>query len=657
MVDSPGAAPVASAPPRAREVPLWILIAVSAVYAVVFGSLSILRYESFNSSINDLGFYNQLFWVTLHGGPAAWATHSQTNFYADFPWQTSSFLLLEPFYAISPTPVTLLVLQAIGLPLAAVPLYLLARQYGFTSWTALAIGACYLVNFQVQSVNLNDFHLQSFFPLTFFSMILFYESGWRKSFFVAAVISLITNPLTLVLTLGFLVVQLVRLPSPDPFFRRLFRRLGMWIRGLNVEFWVGALGVGLLVFEGWAGLIGAYHLGGASPSSSTGGWSSFVSIRVVYFVAAFAPFLGVALAKRETQILAVPLVVFLALGDIGFSGFIGRQDTLEYSVVALWGLLLFARQHPGTRPLHWLRSRVRQRRWRLPGLERQSPNLTIVAAVVASGALFATLSPVSPWNQVPKLITGVNENPAEFTNVTVADNFIRSAMNLIPPDAPVLTQNNIPQLTGRTDFAWAFPGLPTPNLTSFDYILSDQSTNAFARYWYVYLEPYVESALDSGDWGVLAIGYGVLLLERGYTGIPDLVAPVPFSARDMSLASGHFAGAIAVHPPAQNDIFWYGPYIDLPAGTYTVTFRVMVGSGATYTEPILRLAVTNGTTSSPTIYVAEQLYRFDFPSANTWTDISLTFTLSQFVESVELPGQEPTAATTIYFGGATITPG
>jgi len=117
-----------------KAAPLIVLIAGVSAYAVYFATLSILRFESFNSSINDLGFYNELMWISVHGGPPAWAQNVQTNFYAAYPWQTASFLLFVPLYSAFPSPITLLVVQAIGLPLAALPIFALSRRYGITEW-------------------------------------------------------------------------------------------------------------------------------------------------------------------------------------------------------------------------------------------------------------------------------------------------------------------------------------------------------------------------------------------------------------------------------------------------------------------------------------------------------------------------------------------
>jgi uncharacterized membrane protein len=631
----------------------------SAGYAAILGYYTILRFESFNSSINDLGFYNQLLWITIHGGPTAWATHAQASFYATYPWQTATFLVLVPVYAVFPSPVTLLVAQATGTALAAIPIYLLARKYGISAWASFGIGGCYLLNFQLQAVNLNDFHLQTFYPLTFFTMVLFYEYGWKKLFVVVGTISLLTNPLTLVLTLAFLGAVLVRECSPRLTLSKLLTGFVGWFRTRNALSLLLILGVALGAFEVWAGLVGAYHFGATTAQSGSQAYFPTVSTRLIFLVATFLPFLFAAFVIRETLVMMVPLAAFLAWADVSFFlPYLGRQDLIEFLVVALWGLMLFASRANDL----WFVTRLRKTApARGPGslrpLHRPSRHLTVIAAVVVTAICFVGLSPLSPWHQNTQPVNNLNENPTTITTVTPADHFLVSAMALIPANASVLTQNNIVQLTGRYSFQWIFPGKPAANLSQVGYILADQSAEHFAQLWYSYLRPYVESALESQTFGIQAIGYGVLLLQRGYQGSPELVGPLSYSPSQMGLSSGYLAGSTAVHPAQNDSLFWYGPFVDLPAGPYTASFRLMIGPGASPSAPFLTVAVTNETSSGRVVYASSALHASDFPGPDIWTTVSFNFTLSEFVASSEFPGLNATNAAEIYFGGVTVTVG
>lgn len=641
-----------------RGLPFILLLVLSVGYVLFFGNLSILKLESFNASVNDLGYFNELFWITIHGGPAAWAAHVEPNFYAGFPWQTGVFVVLLPVYMLWPSPGTLLIVQTVALGSGSIPAFFLSRKYGLSSWASFAIGGVYLLNYQVQSVNLNDFHIQCLYPLIFLSMILFYEYGWTWAFLGAGVLSLLTNPLTLALTIGFLLAILLRGAPQSDTLRYGVRKLMDWFRTWSAESILLSLAVVLVVFELASGSITGYHLGSTAARGGTQTYYAEFSVRMLYLIMAFAPFLGVALLERETAILAAVLAPFLALGDLSYFGFIGRQDSIEFSVVALWGLILFASRHP-TRDLYSaISSRIGASKPRA-GATRFArwPNATVLGAIAMTVVLFLGLSPVSPWNHQPQLVGDVDENPANFDRITPADHFLDSAIRLIPPNASVLTQNNIPQLTGRYTFQWAFPGKTGINVTNFAFILSDESTNSFAQYWYNFMRPYVESAVDSHRFGIVALGYGILLLQRGYRGSAEITGPLPYSPSNLELATGYLADGLAIHEPANNSTFWYGPYVDLPPGNYTATYQVMVRGLLSPASPIIRVGVSNYSMSGTVFYASTEVFGYNFAKVNFWVNLTLNFSLDRFTRGLELPGLNPTSAAEIELGGVVITLG
>jgi len=636
--------------------PLLILLACATTYAVVTWYVALLRFESFNSSVDDLGFFNQLMWITLHGGPSAWATYAQANFYAYYPWQTSTFLLLVPVYAAFPSPVTLLVVQSVAISFATVPIYLLARKYGLSAWAGLALGAGFLLDFQIQSVTLFDFHLQTLYPLTFFSMVLFYEYGWKKLFLVAGAISLITNPLTLAITVFFVAAMFLRDSTTGWAISKLPRRILGWLTQRPFVSLLLILGVALAAVELWAGLVGGYHLGQSVAQGGPRAYFPTVPTRLLYLAVTFLPLLAAAFLVRETQVLLIPLIAWLALADFTFIvPYIGRPDVIEFVVVGFWGLILFASRHPGRRVVARLQRAAPKRwprRWGLPSAS--GPNYTVAGGVAVVAVVCIAMSPLSPWNVIPQTVADINETIPNITTITPADHFLSSVLSLIPANASLLTQNNIPQLTGRYSFQWPMPPKPAPNITQANYILTDQSASSFSQIWYSFLRPYVMTALETRDFGILAMGYGILLLERGYHGPPEVVGPLPYGASEMSLRTGYRSGSIAVHPPGVASTFWYGPYVDLPAGNYTATFRLMIGPGAPPNTQVVILSVTNESADGQLVYSAFPVHAVDFSTPDVWTNFTIGFTLTQFVVNAEFPGLWTTNAATIYFGGVTV---
>ncbi len=71
-----------------------------------------------------------------------------------------------------------------------------------------------------------------------------------------------------------------------------------------------------------------------------------------------------------------------------------------------------------------------------------------------------------------------------------------------------------------------------------------------------------------------------------------------------------------------NDHITYGPYVELPAGSYTVTWKLKTDDRDRSSLDILQLDVT---TNSGSNYLANRrVNRSEFPDANVWTEFSVS---------------------------------
>lgn len=136
----------------------WLPLTLAVVYAAVFSILSILRHQAFHTQTWDLGIFEQSFWNTLRGqvmfNNFENANHLSVHF--------SPFLfLLVPLYAISPGPYPLLIIQALALGSAVIPLYRLAHA-ATNRHTALVAAIAYLLLPSLHWLNLFDFHEVAF---------------------------------------------------------------------------------------------------------------------------------------------------------------------------------------------------------------------------------------------------------------------------------------------------------------------------------------------------------------------------------------------------------------------------------------------------------------------------------------------------------------
>ena len=175
--------------PRAveRAAPRVVLGAAIAAYVVYVSIHTIRHHWSLGTSAFDLGIQENVLWNTVHGdilysslmGGHYLGTHTSLV-----------LLLMAPFYALAPHTETLLVLQAMVLGLAALPLFLLARKVLESDWQGVLIATLWLSHPAVGGANFYDFHPVACAPLFLFAAVNFWWSREWRPFWVAIVLLL-----------------------------------------------------------------------------------------------------------------------------------------------------------------------------------------------------------------------------------------------------------------------------------------------------------------------------------------------------------------------------------------------------------------------------------------------------------------------------------
>ena len=131
-----------------------IIFILIAVYFLIFAALSSLRHYTFQTQTWDLAVFEQSFWQTLHGKFMYNIFENKNHFAVHF----SPFLvILVPLYALWQSPYLLLISQSLALALAALPLYLLAKDLLNKKW-AIVTAILYLIYPSLHWLNLFDFH-------------------------------------------------------------------------------------------------------------------------------------------------------------------------------------------------------------------------------------------------------------------------------------------------------------------------------------------------------------------------------------------------------------------------------------------------------------------------------------------------------------------
>ncbi|OHD73869.1 MAG: hypothetical protein A2177_14360 [Spirochaetes bacterium RBG_13_68_11] len=178
-----------------------ILLAVFTVgYGAFFSVYTVMKHLAFHSYAFDLGWQNQVFDTLLRtGNPRATGYITIDHFSLHFQ---PLYYLLAPFYALHRDPTTLLVLQAVALPVAAVPLYLVARRRLGNPWLSLTVAAVFLLYPALHGLNTYDFHgVVLLIPIASFALY-FLETGAMPLFWVFLALGLITREDTAVTLSG-----------------------------------------------------------------------------------------------------------------------------------------------------------------------------------------------------------------------------------------------------------------------------------------------------------------------------------------------------------------------------------------------------------------------------------------------------------------------
>lgn len=150
-------------------------LAVAIIAYVVYVSVhTIVNHHSLGTAAYDLGLQENALWNTLHGD-LLFSSPMDSHYlgvHASF-----ILLLIAPLYGLAPMTETLLVLQALVLGLAALPLYLFARDVLSNELQALLLGVLWLSHPAVGGANFYDFHPIAFAPVILFTAALFW---WRE---------------------------------------------------------------------------------------------------------------------------------------------------------------------------------------------------------------------------------------------------------------------------------------------------------------------------------------------------------------------------------------------------------------------------------------------------------------------------------------------
>jgi uncharacterized membrane protein len=192
--------------------PLLVVIAATAAYAVALSWFSILNVRYQNIPSFDLAVYDNLVWNTSHGRfLASSLVRGGTHMSAHFD---PLLVLLAPLYRLAPHAETLLIFQSAWLGSAAIPLFLLSRRVLGVGWIAVVFAGAFLLHPALHGINLYEFHsLALVVPLLVWSVYFLERGSWWGYWVVLSLILLTREDMALLACgIGLYVADSMRRP-------------------------------------------------------------------------------------------------------------------------------------------------------------------------------------------------------------------------------------------------------------------------------------------------------------------------------------------------------------------------------------------------------------------------------------------------------------
>jgi uncharacterized membrane protein len=587
----------------------WLLLLIST-YVVVMSFVVLLRFYTFRTNAFDLGIFNQAFSTALKG-KLFYETPDQyiipSGSFLGTHFSLLMFLLL-PIYALFPFPQTLLITQTVVVALAAVPIYLIAQRILGKGKLPLVIAGAYLLNPATLNMNLFDFHLEAFLP--FFLGMFFYGylvKKW-KTYATFLILSLVTIDFAPIMVGAICLAHFFRSVSV-----RSSVRWGIRIGGTRKQriILLSTIVLSLLVFYLTLSLSGIFSgkstnvqqiLSGfvQSPSSPTDNLLKLQFWYLALVSVMFLPFLA------PSQLVMIgPWFLVTILGSVSTDYSFGYQYAGAYVVPYLIIASIY-----GVAKLR---------------------EVKIAKLLLTGGIMLCVIT--SPFNPLMMgHISGIAYEQG-FSFPTSHDTVLNQALNLIPPNASVLTQNSLfTQVSNRED-AYV---LLLNNQVPVKYVLADATSPTYGQIIWrdKAMKGYLPSYLANSSYGILVNDDGVILLEKGYSGPILLSGPTNYvyNFRTLSILDGALkndptsvSGTILYRAPGiqTGTTFWFGPNASIPSGEYQVSFFL---KDEPTTNGSLTLQVSFFNSTHARVLTQRTLTQADFLNPGSWTSISLNFT-------------------------------
>ncbi len=474
-----------------------IIVAAIAAYAALYSTLSVIRFLTYNAYVYDLGLSSSLLYSAVHNG---------TYFFIQNPGNITAnkmiYIPLAVIFQFYPNFIPLLIFQSVWLAVGAYPLYRISRKVISDPFLSILPPLLYLLYYPLAGVSWYDFHFMALFPTFFFFGFWLYLCDRKIASVLVLFIAAMTNYLAAVIVLLF---GLVAVFSKRENSSRIREKL---------------YGVSLVIFPSILFLIINMHFG-VSYTTSVSNASGFpkslfayLPLKLFLVFSLFFPLFFISLYSPKYLLLALPYFAFVFFQGSHLAYF--SPINFQYPSLVIPGL--FISFVYGFRRL----MDISRRR----GYSRRVGR--VVKAIVAVNVCLAVV--LTPVGSIISGNSTFYDGPIAMT-YTVQDSAINAMIAQIPLGSTVMIQANMPQLTAGYDWmvAYEFNGSNYPK-----FAIDDPYDHLFNDTQQVYLSNTSQEVrifnefLNSGQYGIVDEQYGIILLERNWTGSAKFI-PLEFN--------------------------------------------------------------------------------------------------------------------------------
>ena len=312
---------------------MWVaILPFAALVTTLLCVVTVLLYKAYWTPNFDFGIFSQMFYY-MKETLIPYTTCERDRLLSHFAVHFSPiFYLLLPFYFVFPSPITLLVLQALISVSGIFPLVLIAKKYNHSNLTSFFLAICYLGIPAITGGNLYYLHENVFLSPLLLWLFYFVEKKSSLPAFVFAFLVMLVKedaPIYIIIFGIYLIVS------------KRNTRLGLGLSGVALAYF--ALVLGLLDAFGEGAMVGRFENFNKSgePISLTGvvltAFSNpaylisecFENNRILFLLQLFVPlmFLPFFTRKYSRLILLVPVVLVNLLSDYAY------QHDMNYQYV------------------------------------------------------------------------------------------------------------------------------------------------------------------------------------------------------------------------------------------------------------------------------------------------------------------------------------